>query len=63
MCPNANEIFSTCGNDGCQRSCTRLDVTGCVPICSRSGCICAAGYVKNAMGLCVQANNCRKNIQ
>lgn len=54
----ANEMFSHCGNNGCQRSCARLDVTNCIPICSVPGCVCAAGYVRNSNGVCVLPTSC-----
>lgn len=58
-CNNPNEIFSTCGNDGCQRSCSRLDVTGCRSVCVASGCVCMIGFVRNSFGVCVLPSSCR----
>lgn len=55
-------MFSTCGNDGCQRSCTRLDTTGCSPLCTLSGCVCVPGFVRNDAGICVLPATCRKYI-
>ena len=59
-CSGANQIFSACGNDNCQRSCTRLVVTGCTPTCGAPGCICAPGFVLDAAGACVLPTACRK---
>lgn len=55
-----NEIYSGCGNDGCQQRCDRLDVTGCTPICGAPACICEEGFVRNAFGACVPVSECRK---
>ncbi|XP_077288590.1 zonadhesin-like [Arctopsyche grandis] len=57
-CPGANQVFAPCGNDGCQRSCTRLDVTNCNPVCFTPGCICATGFVRDAGGACIQLASC-----
>lgn len=59
-CTGTGEMFSACGDDKCQRSCMRLDVTGCNRVCSGSGCICQAGLVRNSAGLCVAPSTCRK---
>lgn len=59
-CSGANEVLSPCGNDGCQRSCTRLDVTGCTGVCIATGCVCVDGFVRNADGICVLPSTCRK---
>lgn len=61
-CPGAFEMFSPCGDDGCQKSCRRPDTTGCVSVCRLSGCICIQGYVRNDAGTCVLANTCREYI-
>ncbi|XP_077288568.1 zonadhesin-like [Arctopsyche grandis] len=57
-CNLPNEVFSTCGNNGCQRSCNRLDVTNCIPVCSTPGCICDVGFVRNSAGFCVIQTTC-----
>lgn len=59
LCTGANEIFSQCGDDGCQRSCTRRETTGCNPVCRASGCICSANFVRNSAGQCVPLTECR----
>lgn len=59
-CTGVNEVFSQCGNDGCQRNCNRLDVTGCISVCSNPACICAAGFVRNSIGTCVLPSTCRE---
>lgn len=56
----ANEMFSQCGDDGCQRTCSRRDTTGCVPVCRASGCICLPGYGRNTAGVCELISACRK---
>lgn len=53
-------MFSACGDDGCQRTCERLDVTGCTRQCTVSGCICTPGFVRNNLGVCVSPFMCRK---
>lgn len=60
QCTGVNEIFSQCGDDGCQRTCTRLDVSNCNPVCSAPRCICVAPYVRNSLGVCVLIETCRK---
>ncbi|XP_077288557.1 zonadhesin-like [Arctopsyche grandis] len=59
-CTGPNEVFSRCGNNGCQRSCIRREIRNCIPVCSTPGCICAVGFVRNAVGICVLPFNCRK---
>lgn len=54
-----NEVYSGCGDNGCQKRCNRLDVTGCIPTCRTAACICANGYVKNTAGVCVAVSDCR----
>lgn len=58
-CTRANEVYSGCGDDGCQRRCDRLDISNCVPKCGSPECICANGYVKNSNGNCVAVSSCR----
>lgn len=55
-----NEIYSGCGNDGCQRRCDRLDVTGCIPSCGTPACICEEGFVRDSIGTCIPISECRK---
>lgn len=55
-----NEVYSTCGNDGCQRSCNRLNIANCNPSCTNPGCVCASGYVKNDLNQCILPSMCRK---
>lgn len=59
-CTGTNEIYSTCGNDGCQRSCSRLIVNDCIPVCGTPACVCAPGFVRNSGRVCVLPFNCRK---
>lgn len=54
-----NEIYSGCGDDGCQRSCDRLDISGCTSTCGTAACICLDGYVKDSAGNCVPVSDCR----
>ncbi|XP_077288466.1 uncharacterized protein LOC143912888 [Arctopsyche grandis] len=57
-CQGINEVFSSCGNDGCQRSCTRTDVSNCIPACSTPGCVCDVGFVRNGAQTCVLPTTC-----
>lgn len=59
-CANPNEVFSTCGDNGCQRTCQRQDLTGCVPVCTVPACVCATGFVRNTAGQCVLPSACRE---
>lgn len=59
-CTGPNQIYSGCGDDNCQRTCNRLNVTSCSPVCSVPACICSPGYVKNSMGVCIAPTECRK---
>lgn len=56
-----NEVFSNCGQDGCRRTCNRLDVTNCIPVCTVPSCVCASGFVRNAQGVCVSPAACRED--
>lgn len=60
ICNRPNEIYSGCGDDGCQRSCDRLNIVNCGPRCGPPACICAYGFVKNSIGDCVAVSSCRK---
>lgn len=60
LCTRPNQVYSGCGDNGCQRRCDRLDVAGCVPICSSPSCICVDGFVRNSIGECVPVSSCRK---
>lgn len=55
-----NEVYSVCGNDGCQQTCNRLNIANCVPFCSNPSCVCASGYVKNDLNQCILPSMCRK---
>lgn len=59
MC-GPNEVYSGCGDDGCQRRCDRQEITGCTPTCGAPACICEYGYVRNIDGNCVPITSCRK---
>lgn len=59
ICNRPNQIYSGCGDNGCQRSCDRLDTTNCIPRCGNPACICVNGFVKNSFGDCVTASSCR----
>lgn len=59
-CTRANEVLSTCGDDCCQRTCQKLDVSGCVPVCTGRACVCAFGYVRDSAGNCILPSMCRK---
>ncbi|XP_077288640.1 mucin-6-like [Arctopsyche grandis] len=59
-CRKSNEIYSACGDNGCQPTCSRIDVSSCVPICSTPKCICQPGYVRDALGKCIEPSLCRK---
>lgn len=54
-----NEVYSECGNDGCQDTCENpilsqlCDSMGC-----QSGCICKEGYLRNTKGKCVLYEDC-----
>lgn len=58
MC-RPNEIFSGCGDNGCQRRCNRLVITGCTPSCGAPACICKEGFVKNSDNDCIPVTSCR----
>lgn len=55
-----NEIYSGCGDDGCQPRCNRLDITGCIASCGTPACICEEGFVRNLDGVCIPVSDCRK---
>lgn len=63
QCP-VNEVFSDCGNNGCQNTCANPDIAatcnnGCIP-----GCICQPGYFRNTKGKCVppvECDTCKAN--
>lgn len=59
MTCGTNEIYSGCGDDGCQRRCDRLDVSGCATVCGVPACICLDGFVRNINGICVPVCDCR----
>lgn len=61
-CPRANEVYDFCGDNGCRPTCAIQDVTGCVPTCNTLACVCRTGYVRNANGLCVTPDLCRKYV-
>lgn len=61
VCTRANEVFTTCGNDGCQGTCSSPTPAGCVPTCiNGGGCVCQTGFVRNAAGNCIPPSTCRK---
>ncbi|XP_077288665.1 zonadhesin-like [Arctopsyche grandis] len=57
-CPGPNEMYSECGDDGCQPTCTRQDVSGCMSTCGTPACVCQSGYVRDASGVCIQPPLC-----
>lgn len=60
VCIKPNQIYSGCGDDGCQRRCDRLDISNCISKCGPPECICVQGFVKNSFGDCVAVSSCRK---
>lgn len=58
-CTGPNEIFSMCGDDRCQRTCSKSEVIECKSVCSEPGCICAPGFVRSSSGTCVLPSDCR----
>ena len=58
-----NEVYSECGDNGCQPTC--MDLVGepatepCIPYCVTHGCICAAGLIRDTdTGRCVPPSLC-----
>jgi len=54
---NENEIFRSCGT-ACPATCANPHPS---PVCTRNcviGCFCKEGYLRNDLGVCVQAANC-----
>nr|WIM01338.1 zonadhesin-like protein 11A [Limnephilus flavicornis] len=63
-CPAANEVFSTCGNDNCVRTCATFGITNynCTSQCT-AGCICDKGYVREtAEGKCIPIVDCEVDV-
>ena len=58
MCP-AGEVFSMCGQDGCQPTCDNPDTTGCIPQCTTPSCICETGLVRDMNMNCIPPADCR----
>ncbi|XP_077291695.1 zonadhesin-like [Arctopsyche grandis] len=57
QCPT-NEVYSECGNNGCQNTCANPDIAAvCRAICT-PGCICKEGYLRNTKKVCVPAVEC-----
>lgn len=53
-----NEIYSECGFNSCQKSCSLLGQNvACRPSCA-AGCICIDGYIHNDDGLCIKIEDC-----
>nr|UPQ64758.1 zonadhesin-like protein 2 [Plectrocnemia conspersa] len=53
-----NEVYSECGNNGCQNTCENPTLSWvCKGICT-PGCICAEGYLKDKNGKCVLPCHC-----
>jgi hypothetical protein len=55
---NANEVFHTCGT-ACPATCANPNPS---PVCTKNcviGCFCKEGYLKNEMGVCVPAADCK----
>ncbi|XP_077291694.1 zonadhesin-like [Arctopsyche grandis] len=57
QCPN-NEIFSECGNHGCQNTCASPDIAARCRAACNPGCICKEGYLRNTKKVCVPALEC-----
>ncbi|XP_077291693.1 zonadhesin-like [Arctopsyche grandis] len=57
QCP-PDEVFSECGNNGCQNTCANPDIAAKCKAPCRSGCICTYGYLRNTKGECVPAAKC-----
>jgi hypothetical protein len=61
-CTKANEVYSLCDNNSCQKSCATLGkYVACRPICT-PGCVCATGYIRNDNGDCIRPQDCPAEI-
>nr|WIM01348.1 zonadhesin-like protein 11B [Limnephilus flavicornis] len=63
-CPAANEVYSTCGNDNCVRTCATFGITNynCTSQCT-AGCICDQGFVREtAGGKCIPIVDCDVDV-
>lgn len=56
---DANEVYKSCWNPLCEKTCAMPKVRGkCnISIC-QSGCYCQSGYVRNKYGRCVRTRDC-----
>lgn len=65
VCAN-NETFVDCTDIKCYQTCDDVNNRPTCPTieneCSKPGCICIDGYVKDQNGICIDADDCRKYI-
>jgi hypothetical protein len=58
VCSAANEEYSKCDANSCQKSCAILNMNvACRPICT-AGCICKEGYIHDDNGACILIADC-----
>lgn len=57
-CYGPHEIYSTCENNDCQRTCESVNSKKhCNAVCI-PGCICGPGFYRNKKGICVMQHHC-----
>lgn len=56
-CP-PNEVYSECGNHGCQNTCANPNIAKVCRAACTPGCICIGNYLRNTKGVCVPYKNC-----
>lgn len=56
-CPK-NEVYSECGNNGCQNTCANPDIAAICKAACNPGCVCKNTYLRNTKNVCVSAAEC-----
>lgn len=56
---DANEVYKSCWNPMCEKTCAIPKVRGkCDTSTCQGGCFCQSGYVRNEFGRCVRSRDC-----